>query len=222
MPARKPILINKTLNVVKQQSGKGERKTFSAPALSYVPPPAPQRRPTVPNIEPPPLSLTPASPDTNIGVHIKMKKRERSLNEYYARSCPSYAPNFLDFGSPEDLSLLDDGGRKDTERVGKRVSHLSTITEKAPPLSSSPTIISLLHTERLSVPKGRRSSLSSVSSVRDQRTHSVEDSKSNGQDFDLFELEQQLPSAPDDLQFEMETGSEVQGEGESGEFLPFA
>jgi len=214
MPGRKPILINnKSLNLVKQ--GKGERKTFSAPALSYIPPPAPQRRPTVPHIEPPPLSLTPASPDTNIGVHIKMKKRERSLNDYYARSCPAYAPNFLDFGNPEELSLGDGG--KDVERVGKRVTHLSTITEKAPPLSTSPTIISLLHTERLSAPKGRRSSLSSVSSVRD---HSV-DSKSNGQDFDLFELEQQLPSgAPDDLQFEMETGSEAHSEGESGEFLP--
>jgi len=224
MPGRKPIVINnKLLNIVKQQ-GKGERKTFSAPVLSYIPPPAPKRRPTVPHIEPPPLSLTPASPDTNIGVHIKMKgqkKPERSLNDYFAKSCPAYAP-FLDFGGPDDLNSLEDGG-KDIEKVGKRVSQLSTITEKVGSLSSSPTIISLLHTERLSAPKGRSSSLSSVSSVRDQRTHSVEDSKSSGQEFDLFDLEQHLPPMPtgqDDLQFEMETGSEAQLEGESGEFLP--
>jgi hypothetical protein len=219
--SRKPIKIsNKVLNNIKQ-SGKGERKTFSAPALSYVPPPAPKRRPTVPHIEPPPLSLTPASPDTNIGVHINhptKKKPERSLNDYFAKSCPAYAP-FLDFGGPDDLNLLDDGGKDFERSVGKRVSQLSTITEKVGSLSTSPTIISLLHTERLSAPKGRSSSLSSVSSVRDQRTHSVEDSKSGG-DFDLSDLDHQLKQLPDDLQFEMETGSEAQLDGESGEFLP--
>jgi len=98
----------------------------------------------------------------------------------------------------------------------KKVSHLSSISEKSV-LGSSPTIISLLHTERLSVPKGRRSSLSSTSSSRSQ-THATE---SNGQDFDLFELEQNLPSGvSDDLQFELETGTDVQGEGETGECLP--
>jgi len=209
MPQRKPILINnKALSMVKTPS-KGERKTFSAPAFSFVPPPAPQRRPTVPHLEPPPLSLSPASPDTNIGVHIKMKKKERSLNDYVAYSCPAYAPNFLDVGTPEDL----DEDTKDIEVIVKKSIQLSSISEKSV-LGSSPTIISLLHTERLSVPKGRRSSLSSVSS---SRTHTTE--RSNGQDFDLFELEHHLPST-DDLQFEMETGTDGQGEGETGECLP--
>jgi len=213
MPQRKPILIsNKTLNLVKAQA-KGERKTFSAPASCFIPPPAPQRRPTVPILEPPPLSLSPASPDTNIGVHIKRKKKERSLNDYVAYSCPAYAPNFLDIGSPEELD--EDG--KDIDGTGKKATHLTSIAEK-PVLGSSPTIISLLHTERLSVPKGegRRSSLSSTSS------RSTTQSLKSNQDFDLFELEQNLPSggAPDDLQFEMETGTESQGEGETGECLP--
>jgi len=98
---------------------------------------------------------------------------------------------------------------------GKKATHLTSIAEK-PVLGSSPTIISLLHTERLSVPKGRRSSLSSTSS------RSTTQSLKSNQDFDLFELEQNLPSGgvPDDLQFEMETGTESQGEGETGECLP--
>jgi len=138
----------------------------------------------------------------------------------YAKSLPAYANNYLDFGGAEDLNLLEDGGKELDKRVGKRMTHLSTITEKSSSTNSSPTIISLLHTERLSASKGRSSSLSSASSVRDQRTQSVEDSKSSGQEFDLFELEQQLPSAgPDDLQFEMETGPEPHAEGESGDFL---
>jgi len=214
---KKPISINdKRLNAIKQQASKGDRKTFSAPVLSFVPPPPPKRRPTIPHIEPPPLSLTPASPDTNVGVQIKKKKETRSMVDY-AQSLPAYAPNYLDFGGPEDLNLLDDGG-KDLERAGKRITQLSTITEKVPSTNSSPTIISLLHTERLSASKGRSSSTSSgLSSVRDQRTRSVEDSKS----FDLFDLEQQLPSGgPDDLQFEMETGPEAHVEGETGDFLP--
>jgi len=223
-PGRKPILIaNKTVDQIKQQVGKSGMH-FSAPVLSYVPPPAPKRRPTMPHIDPPPLSLTPASTDTNTNTNVsKVKKPARSLNEY-AHSLPTYGPNnYLDFGSPEDLNLLDDGG-KELYRVGKRVSQLSTITEKrqslSPSLGSSPTIISLLHTERLSAPKGRSSSLSSVSS----KAQSREDSKSSGQgEFDLFELEQSLPSiAPDDgLKFEMETGSEVHADGgESGDYLP--
>jgi len=223
-PGRKPIVIaNKTVDQIKQQAGKGEKMHFSAPVLSYIPPPAPKRRPTIPHIDPPPLSLTPASlslthasPDTNIGTQSKVKKCARSL---VAHSLPTYGPNnYLDFGSPEDLNLLDDGG-KDLERVGKRVSQLSTITEKHPSLGSSPTIFSLLHTERLSASKeGRSSSLSSVSS----KAQSIEDSKSSGQELDLFELEQSLPSgAPDELQFEMETGLEVHPDGgESGDYLP--
>jgi len=149
---------------------------------------------------------------------LKKKKESRRMIDY-AKSLPAYAPNYLDFGGPEDLNLLEDGGN--LERVGKRIPHLSTITEKVPSTNSSPTIISLLHTERLSGSKGRSSSTSSgLSSVRDQRTRSVEDSKSSGKEFDLYDLEQNLPPGPDDLQFEMETGSEAHAEGETGDFLP--
>jgi len=145
-----------------------------------------------------------------------------------AYSCPTSNP-FLDMGLDENTDILDEDGLSVpkgplstiTEIVGsKKVGSKMVSNERIGSLSSSPTIISLLHTERLSAPKGRSSSLSSVSSIRDQ-TQS-EDSKSNGQEFDLYDLEVQLPTPTAsgyELQFEMETGSENQTE-DSNDFLP--
>jgi len=215
---------DKRIQSVKQQSKKGERKTFSAPALSYVPPPAPQRRPTIPSIEPPVLALTPASPAPAWGpvpVMIKgksgkyQKAAARSLSDY--TSCPA-AAQFLGRSVEDDGFSLDPGTKEKRPSQLSTASTLSTITEreKLGSLGSSPTIFSLLTTERLSAPAD--GSVLSSHGVRGQRSSSETKTvvRSTGESFDLGEFEATLPAGGDDLQFEMdETGLETHPEEEN-------
>jgi len=196
-----------------KQAKKGERKTFSAPALSYVPPPAPQRRPTIPSIEPPVLALTPASPAPTwepVPVKIKdksgkfQKSAARSLSDY--ASCPA-ATQFL--GGVEDDGFSLDGRKEKRPSQLSTASTLSTITEKHGSLGSSPTIFSLLTTDRLSAPA------ESSHGVRGERSNSESKGvvRPAGESFDLTEFEATLPVGADDLQFEMdETGLETHPE----------
>jgi len=189
-----------------------KKKYFSAPSYCSVPPPPPQRRPTIPSVEPPPLYLTPASPDSApyFGMPIKPNQKTRnrscSLSDYIASSCP--APAYLEQATGTTSEYLDVPQRKDSLGIGsvpgKR--QLPAITEKATDwLGSSPTIFSLLATDKLIVPK------SEETITKEENKASV----STG-DFDLFDLESTLPSAPpltDDLQFEMEELTEGETSG---------
>eukprot|EP00456_Euglypha_rotunda_P092100 TRINITY_DN9695_c0_g1_i1.p1 TRINITY_DN9695_c0_g1~~TRINITY_DN9695_c0_g1_i1.p1 ORF type:complete len:231 (-),score=26.26 TRINITY_DN9695_c0_g1_i1:229-876(-) len=186
----------------KQSNKVAEKKYFSAPSYCSVPPPPPpQRRPTIPSVEPPPLYLTPASPDSApyFGMPIKSEKtrnRSCSLSDYIASSCP--APAYVEQGlSSSRTSDYLIPARKDSLGVGSVPRRqLPSITEKGTEwMGSSPTIISLLATDKLSVPKA-------------EETITKEENKASvgATDFDLFDLESTLSSVPiaDDLQFEME------------------
>jgi len=207
------------------------RKILSCPEMSLPPPPpAPQRRPTQAFIEVPPMDLPPASPDVSLSVHLledrggkKNHVASRSLNEF-AFSCP--VPNqFLDdmfAHSDPDPDLLDSDPKvEEVDELGslkagmqkivggrlkkssapssrRRSSQLSAVTEKS---GSLPTILSLLSSEQLSVPKESNM----IKNFKDFRLEEDKADRRYGkQDLEPFEEEAFAVDGRDDLQFEME------------------